>query len=726
MVRTSGDQTLAGVKTFSAPIEGSITGNAATATKLASARTINGVAFDGTAGITLPTVNTSGAQLVAGVKTFSDIPLLPTTAPTNDQQAVNKAYADTKFGIGSVISTTDDFNDVLMSGYHKVTTGIATAAATALNRPSGEPGMLEVLNNAGSIMQRYSTINSTGTFYRTRNSSGTWFAWKPFAAYNAGDGIALDVATQTFTVDTSVVRTAGTQNIAGAKTFSDALTATGTVNLPATSYVPTMGTTSSALVNKGYVDGGFVDLTTAETIGGVKTFSSLPVVPTTAPTAAGQVASKAYVDSMLGGAGAGSYAAGSGLSLSGNVFSADGTVVRTSGAQTLAGVKTFNNIPLLPAVTPTLDTQVASKAYADTKFGAGAALTTTDDFDTVVETDFYKVANGITTAAATALNRPSGQPGILEVVNNGNVLVQRYSTLGAKGTFYRTRTSAGTWATWASVADYGAGDGLTLDPATHDFAVDDTVIRNSGAQSIAGTKTFTGTLTGTGTVNLPAATYVPTMGSTSTAVANKAYADTKVSLTGNQSIAGVKDFSAFPTVPVATGPTADNQVVSKKYADSLAFNITRSLMLPYFNMLVRATDSLASTGTATHDKLTIAAVPIDMKRVACFTLTRNSSFVGDVSFEKEECYIVQEGDLIEVKSSFFGAVVIAINNEGQVNDLSFPSRTKISGPFLFIDEQSPASTPFIYNSSGYSNHEGSSQVSTSISVREYLMPNVSP
>jgi len=801
VVRTSGDQTLAGVKTFSAPIAGSITGNAATATKLASARTINGVAFDGTAGITLPTVNTTGAQAVAGVKTFSDIPILPVTAPTSDLQAVNKAYADTKFGIGSVLSTTDDFDDVLMSGYHKATTGISTAAALALNRPSGQPGMLEVLNNGGSIMQRYSTINSTGTFYRTRNSSGVWFAWKPFASYNAGDGIDLDVTTQTFAVDTTVVRTAGAQSIAGTKTFSGALTATGTVNLPATSYVPTMGTTSTALVNKGYVDSKVgatytagsglsltgtdfavdgtvvrtsgdqtlagvktfsspiagsitgnaatatklasartingvafdgtaaitlptVNTTGAQAVAGVKTFSDIPIIPTTAPTAAGQVASKAYVDSKV--VGASTYTAGSGLALAGNVFSADGTVVRTTGAQTLSGVKTFNDLPLLPAATPTLDNQVASKAYADTKFGAGAALNTTDDFNTVVDTNFYKVSTGIATAAALALNRPSGQPGILEVVNNGNVLVQRYSTLGAKGTFYRTRTSAGTWASWAPVADYGAGDGLTLDAATNDFAVDDTVIRDSGAQSIAGTKTFTGTLTGTGTVNLPAATYVPTMGTTSTAVANKAYADTKVSLTGNQSIAGVKSFAAFPTVPVATDPTADNQVVSKKYADSLAFNITRSLMLPYFNILVRATDSLASTGTARHDKITIAAVPLDMKRVVCFTLTRNSSFVGDDSFEKEECYIVQEGDVIEVKSSSFGAVVIAINNEGQVNDLSFPSRTKISGPFLFIDEQSPASTPFIYNFSGYSNHEGSSQLSTSISVREYLMPNVSP
>ena len=48
-------QTISGAKTFSTIIAGSITGNAATSTKLASAVNINGVAFDGSASITVPT-----------------------------------------------------------------------------------------------------------------------------------------------------------------------------------------------------------------------------------------------------------------------------------------------------------------------------------------------------------------------------------------------------------------------------------------------------------------------------------------------------------------------------------------------------------------------------------------------------------------------------------------------------------------------------------------------
>ncbi|MFW9602459.1 MAG: hypothetical protein ACMV1B_09080 [Prevotella sp.] len=65
-VKLTGNQTVAGVKTFSSTIVGSIDGNAATATKLATARTIGGVSFDGSANINLPGVNTAGNQNTTG------------------------------------------------------------------------------------------------------------------------------------------------------------------------------------------------------------------------------------------------------------------------------------------------------------------------------------------------------------------------------------------------------------------------------------------------------------------------------------------------------------------------------------------------------------------------------------------------------------------------------------------------------------------------------------
>jgi hypothetical protein len=47
-------------------VTGNLTGNAGTATSLATARTIGGVSFDGTADINLPGVNTSGTQDTSG------------------------------------------------------------------------------------------------------------------------------------------------------------------------------------------------------------------------------------------------------------------------------------------------------------------------------------------------------------------------------------------------------------------------------------------------------------------------------------------------------------------------------------------------------------------------------------------------------------------------------------------------------------------------------------
>ena len=51
---------------FAGPITGAVTGNASTATALATARTIGGVSFDGTGNITLPGVNAGGNQATSG------------------------------------------------------------------------------------------------------------------------------------------------------------------------------------------------------------------------------------------------------------------------------------------------------------------------------------------------------------------------------------------------------------------------------------------------------------------------------------------------------------------------------------------------------------------------------------------------------------------------------------------------------------------------------------
>ena len=96
-VKTTGNQTISGVKTFSSTIAGSINGNSATATKLQTAITINGVAFDGTENIIVSdstAVKLTGNQTIAGVKTFSSFPVTPSSAPATSYETANKKYVD--------------------------------------------------------------------------------------------------------------------------------------------------------------------------------------------------------------------------------------------------------------------------------------------------------------------------------------------------------------------------------------------------------------------------------------------------------------------------------------------------------------------------------------------------------------------------------------------------------------------------------------------------------
>ena len=55
-------------------------------------------------------VNTSAAQTIAGVKTFSSIPVLPSANPTLTNHAVRKGYADaTYLGISAKAADSDNW-----------------------------------------------------------------------------------------------------------------------------------------------------------------------------------------------------------------------------------------------------------------------------------------------------------------------------------------------------------------------------------------------------------------------------------------------------------------------------------------------------------------------------------------------------------------------------------------------------------------------------------------
>ena len=146
---------------------------------------------------------------------------------------------------------------------------------------------------------------------------------------------------------------------------------------------------------KTYVDTNYVAMTGNQTVAGIKTFSSFPVSPSSAPTADYEMANKKYVDdtafagvpdateSTPGKAELATQAEtdngtdderivtpkklATTTNIPAGVATALAGKVATSGNEIIAGIKTFGSIPLLPASDPTTDNQATRKAYVDTK-----------------------------------------------------------------------------------------------------------------------------------------------------------------------------------------------------------------------------------------------------------------------------------------------------------------------------------------------------------------------
>lgn len=130
---------------------------------------------------------------------------------------------------------------------------------------------------------------------------------------------------------------------------------------------------------------GKVSTTGNETIAGIKTFSSSPIVP--APTSDLQAATKKYADDL------------------------NNTAVHKTGAETVAGVKTFSSSPIVP--TPTSDTQATTKKYVD---DADALLRA--DLNNLIAT--YTHTSNME-VSVTALDNTSGVfTKVGHLLNNGN------------------------------------------------------------------------------------------------------------------------------------------------------------------------------------------------------------------------------------------------------------------------------------------------------------------
>ena len=152
---------------------GSLSGNSSTATKLATARTIGGVSFDGSANINLPGVNTAGNQDTSGNAATA------TTASTANALNTANNYRVNSFGVGTNASGTAGeiraTNDItafyssderLKENIHPIPNALEKLDSISGNTFDWKEGFEEVHSHEGSdcgvIAQEIESLNIPG------------------------------------------------------------------------------------------------------------------------------------------------------------------------------------------------------------------------------------------------------------------------------------------------------------------------------------------------------------------------------------------------------------------------------------------------------------------------------------------------------------------------------------------------------------------------------------
>ena len=268
VIRTTGNQTLGGTKTFSSTIAGSINGNAATATVLQTARTIAGVSFNGSANISLNNnAITNGAGYTANTGTVTGSGAAGRVAYWNSSSNIT-SDADLTFdglsltvggnltvnggditlggtgriqGVDTVSAGTDaanrtyvdgktwDWNDITTGTpptFNQSTTGSAATLTTARTLTIGATG--KTFNGSANVGWSLAEIGAqaSGNYITGTGSLSAQdlIDIGNLSGINTGDQINISGNAGTVT---GGVYTTGNQTIGGTKTFSSAISAPG-------------------------------------------------------------------------------------------------------------------------------------------------------------------------------------------------------------------------------------------------------------------------------------------------------------------------------------------------------------------------------------------------------------------------------------------------------------------------------------------------------------------
>lgn len=351
-VALTGAQTIAGVKTFSsAPV---MSGASITAS------TVPVAAVVGTAGAL------SGANAWTGTNTFNTNLPTSTVTPTTSTQLITKAYADNAYsaaGSNVALGGTNAWTGTNSYNTNLPTSTLTPSSSTQLTTKAyvdsvAGSGILLSGANAWTGTNTYNTNLPTSVLtpslstqlttkaYVDSMSAGsvTWAGTNPWTGTNTFNTLlptstvtpsgATDLTTKAYT-DATFVALAGAQTVAGVKTFSSAPVMSGASI--------TAGTIAAAGVS-----GVAGTLSGVNAWTGTNTFNTALPTSTVTPSASTDLITKAYADAT---------------------YSAFGAVT-LSGTNAWTGTNSYNTALPTSTLTPAASTDLTTKAYTDATFVA--------------------------------------------------------------------------------------------------------------------------------------------------------------------------------------------------------------------------------------------------------------------------------------------------------------------------------------------------------------------
>ncbi|WP_447514894.1 phage tail fiber protein [Escherichia coli] len=230
--------TVSGPLSVTGGLTGSLNGNASTATKLQTARSIGGVGFDGSANINLPGVNTTGNQNTTGnaatatklqtARTIGGVSFdgtaninLPGVNTTGNQNTTGNAATATK------LQTARTINGVSFDGSANISLSPANIGC-----PASPTGWLTTGSNGGAITtaQLVTLLRNNGAF-----NTKSWIARCAWAYANSATipnsetgcgviplaGAVIEVFSHSATYYTIRITTATTTSVSGALTNAE-------------------------------------------------------------------------------------------------------------------------------------------------------------------------------------------------------------------------------------------------------------------------------------------------------------------------------------------------------------------------------------------------------------------------------------------------------------------------------------------------------------------------